>query len=58
MNTSSNQTSNAQNKPLEQTTTPKATTQSSQLVQTVKSKPVSAWFIFHSSIMISSLSIG
>ena len=41
MNTSSNQTSNAQNKPLEQTTNPKATTESSQLVQTVKSKLVS-----------------
>ena len=41
MNTSSNQTSNTQNKPLEQTTTPKATIQSSQLVQTVKSEPVS-----------------
>ena len=43
MNSSSNQTSNAENKPLEQTTTPKATTQSSQ---TVKSKPVSGSF-FH-----------
>ena len=44
MNTSSNQTSNTQNKPLEQTSTPKATTQSSQLVQTGKSKPVSGLF--------------
>ena len=44
MNSSSNQTSNAQNKPLEQTTTPKATTQSLQLVPTVKSKPVSGLF--------------